>query len=173
MTDFAFEHYDGALEAPTDAYSVRFYRNQVDDLDHVEIRYPGDKLNAPDFKAEDMHKLRWPEQWKAYEEGSDQFEGQTIIEDVPWIDPALHEHLRSLGIPTLEMLAAATDLNIGTIGMGGRKMRDRAKDEVEAKQKAAGFDGQQVEIDALKARLAALEGGAKPAGKGATAQAGA
>ena len=174
MSDFAYEHYDGSGEMPSNSYSVRFYRNQVDDLDHVQIRYPGDKLNAPDFKAEDMHKRRWPEQWKAYEEGRDQFDGQTLIENVPWIDPALHDHLRSIGIPTLEMLAASTDLNLDSIGMGGRKMRDRAKEEVEAKQKAAGFDEQQAQIDTLQAQINDLLA-KQPAGKGkgATAQAGA
>lgn len=145
---------------------VRFYSNAIDGKDHVELRYPGDKLEQPDFLVEEDHKLRWPQQWEAYSNETDQLDGQTRIEDAPWIDSALYPEFRHLNIHTVEHLAAVSDAHVNKLGPGGLAMREKAQAHVERDKKASGFDDQQARIASLEKKLAELTE-AKPKGKAA------
>ena len=149
------------------AQRVTFYRNPVTDTDHVKIQYPGNTLQMPDFEVEEVHKVRWPQAWAAYQAGTEEFEGQTMLEAVPWLDPSRHHHLRSQHIHTIEALAAVTDGNLPSLGMGGRELRERAREHVDRERKADSFDDLQRQIDELESRLAAKDGKAAAKGAGA------
>ena len=146
---------------PADAgLGVEFYKHPVDGLDHVRIRIPGDKLYQPDFVADDRHKVRFARQWEAYKSEQSQFAGQVMLESVAWIDMGMREHLAYYGIKTIEGLANVPDGNLDALGHGTRALRDRAKAEVEAKLKAASFDGLKAELDSMKAELETLRAAA-------------
>ncbi len=141
-----------------------FYKDPVIERDMVEMRIPGDQFFVPRFIVEDCHpdpRLRFPDEWKAYQEGTDQLAGHTRLEDVAWLDPALRDNLRLRGILSLEHMATITDNNVAILGkeVGPQLLqwRDRARAEVEAKNKSAAYDEQQAQIDALKAELAEVK----------------
>ena len=150
---------------PADAaLGVEFYRHPVDGLDHVRIRIPGDKLHQPDFVADDHYKLRFARQWHAYQQDRSQFEGQTMLEQIVWIDHGMKEHLAFYGVKTLEGLAAVPDGNLDALGHGMRALRDKAKKEIEARAKAKSYDALKAEMDAMKAEMDALQAKAAPSG---------
>ncbi|MCY4608807.1 MAG: hypothetical protein OXD40_09455 [bacterium] len=130
----------------------------------VEMRIPGDRCFIPRFIVEDTHpdvRLLYPQEWQAYQDGTDQLAGHTRLEDVPWLDPAMKDNLRLRGVLSLEQMATITDNNVLIIGkeVGPQLLqwRDRAREEVDAKHKSAAFDGQQKQIDDLKAELASIK----------------
>ena len=136
---------------PGDAgLGVEFYRHPIDGLDHIRIRIPGDKLYQPDFVVDSLHKLRFARQWEAYRTQQSQFTGQIMLLDVRWIDEGMREHLAFYGIKTVEGLAAMLDGNLDKVGPGTRALRDRAVAELDARQKAAGYDDLRAEMAEMK-----------------------
>ena len=104
-----------------------FYECAITGEERVKIMYPGDQLREPHFMASLEYQVRFPVEWRAFKEQTDQFEGQTRIENVAWIDPASHNAFKALHIHTVEALANVDDTNIGNLGiMGARKLRERA-----------------------------------------------
>ena len=140
---------------------AEFYKNSADDLDHIRLKFPGDKRHEPDFIAGPHYQKRFPRQWEAYQAQKEQTAGQTPLTAVPWIDEAARYELMATHVHSLEQLAAVHDGNLDNMMIGARALRDRARTEVENITKAGLFDEQAAEVDALKARLAALEGPAK------------
>ena len=136
---------------PADAgLGVEFYRHPVDGQDHIRIRIPGDKLYQPDFIVDDHHKLRFARQWEAYRTQQSQFAGQVMLTGVGWIDEGMREHLAFYGIKTVEGLAAMLDGNLDKVGHGTRALRDRARTEMDARKKAAGYDDLRAEMNSMK-----------------------
>ena len=108
-----------------------FYECPITGEERVKIMYPGDQLREPHFVASLEYQVRFPVEWRAFKEQTDQFEGQTRIENVAWIDPASHNAFKALHIHTVEALANVDDTNIGNIGiMNARKLRERAEEHV-------------------------------------------
>ena len=104
-----------------------FYECPISGETRVKIMYPGDQLREPHFMASLEYQVRFPVEWRAFKEQTDQFEGQTRIENATWIDPASHNAFKALHIHTVEALANVDDVNIGGLGiMGARKLRERA-----------------------------------------------
>ena len=71
-----------------------FYECAITGEERVKIMYPGDQLREPHFVASLEYQVRFPVEWRAFKEQTDQFEGQTRIENVAWIDPASTTHSR-------------------------------------------------------------------------------
>jgi len=157
---------------------VEFYRNPVDGLDYVRIRIPGDRLFQPVFQADDYYKQRFARQWDEYTNNRRQFAGQTLLIECGWVDEGMREHLDYYGIKTVEALASLSDSNMQALGPNMRQLRDKAREETAAREKAAQYDEVKAEmealraevaaktdamseIEALKAEIAALKGGAK------------
>ena len=124
----------GGSEADRNLY-VEFYHNAVEDRDFIRMKIPGDQYFEPDVLVEEEHKMRFPEQWKAYRKGEDQIAGQTRIDDIPWIDNSLKNRLKTANVYTLEALSEVSDGNIQNIGLNGSALRDRAREVVMEKKK--------------------------------------
>ena len=140
---------------------AEFYKNSADDLDHIRLKFPGDKRHEPDFIASPHYQQRFPRQWEAYQAQVEQTAGQTPLTAVPWIDEAARYELMATHVHSLEQLAAVNDGNLDNMMIGARALRDRARTEVEKAAKADLFDEQAAELGEMKARLAALEAPAK------------
>ena len=138
---------------------VEFYHNAVDNKDHIRVYVS--KNSIPDWVVDESHKQRWPDQWRAYETESDQFAGQTRLEDVPWVDGVVVAKLRTAGIRTLEGLAEANDNTISHLGIRDDRFRDRAIVEVTERETAKQAATIQAENEQLNKRIAALEAAAK------------
>lgn len=135
---------------------VRFYHNPVTDLDHIEINVPGDKHFRPDRPVTEEDKLRFERQWKAYSEGLDEFEGQTLLEDVAWVDVGTRRLLNSISVFTVDGLAAVNDGNLRHVGHGARTLRERARKFVAERDVEADKAATDARFDELAAQLAEL-----------------
>lgn len=143
---------------------VEFYKNPTDGLDHVKMMIPGDKTFMPDYIADERYQRRFARQWEAYKTQKDQFEGETRLEELAWIDPATRTHYNSLGVFTLEGLSSVADGMLSNLGPEARKFRERAMAEIDQHRKAAAYEKTEAEkaemqgqIDELKSLVESLQ----------------
>ena len=132
---------------------VEFYRDPLDEKEYVRIKIPGDKLFQPVFPADDHYKSRFARQWNEYVNDRSQLEGQTLLNECGWINEGMREHLNYYGVKTIEHLAGMSDSNMQALGPNMRQVRDKARNEVAARQKAAEYDNVRAEMDALRAEV--------------------
>lgn len=137
--------------------NVEFYRNPVDGKDHIKFLIPGDKTFQPDYLVDDRYKERFPHQWEAYEAQRDQFAGQKRLEEIAWMDDATRNHFKAHNVYTVEMLAAVSDGNLAKLGPEGRIMRDKAREEVDQRSKAAAYEASEAEKAELRDQLADMQ----------------
>jgi hypothetical protein len=125
------------------------------DKDYIEIRVAGvkDIHVAP---VTDKHKARFPDEWAAYERGSEEPQEGTPVNRWPQLTPSQVETLLALNIRTVENMATAPDFALQKLGMGARKLQDDARKFLSLAQHAADV-GQLDELrDAVRAKDAAL-----------------
>ena len=143
--------------------SAEFYENPVTGKTHLRLRFAGDKLFMPDFEVEEHHKLEYPREWEAFQKGGDQLAGQTRLEHVPWMDEGLRRVFAYHNVQTVEQLAAMTDTGIGSVGPGALKLREKAREHVEAAEKASQFDAMAERMAEMQAEIEALKSSPKAA----------
>ena len=137
---------------------VRFYQSPVDELDHVEICFPGDKHTVVDEVAGEMHKARFEREWKAYSGEGDIPADGTRLENAPWMDGGTAQQLRAANIPTLEHLANLRDGPLKTCGIIGiDNLRRRARAFMADIKKIEAHDMITEQNAALLKRIEALE----------------
>ena len=123
---------------------VEFYWNAVQEADCVRILMPGDTYLEIDELATDGHPLpyneRFADKWDMYQTARSQTEGQTDIGAVAWMDEASRQALRAAHVNTVEQLATIGDDQVSRIGFGFVRFRDKARAEVETRQKAAEYE---------------------------------
>lgn len=124
---------------------------------YIRIRSPGDRRNEVDREAKDGDKRRFPRQWMLYNQGASQATTGTPLEEWPQMTPASVKNLKSMDIHTMEGLAAVTDGNLATLGMGARVLRDGAISYLERAKEGAGTRAMAAENADLRAKLEALE----------------
>lgn len=115
-------------------------------VDYVRVQQPGEK-DAIVLEAHDGHRQRWPEAYKAYQAGKKVMpEGTPLAILFPEGNEAGIMMLNTVGIFTVEQMAAVSDSVLGNIPFGG-EMKLRAKRYVEAMQGSQGFNKMQAEVD--------------------------
>ena len=133
----------------------------------VRIRTPGDQLSVFDQPAGDHHKMRFPQQWLAYQmakQGADALAFGTPVskwhEECP--EEVTRGQLTELGIlsfSTVEQLARASDAQVQRIGMGGPGLREKARAFLARKNRSetdAALDAANARADRLEAQMAEL-----------------
>ena len=140
---------------------VEFYKEVKTGKDYVSMRFAGDKQTDLRREVRESDKQRFPNQWRAYQEGTNQREGQTPIEELPFVDEASRYHLKSLNIFTAEALAGVQDGHLKNIGTGARKLRDKAQEFVANKEKVEAYDAKEAELNEMRERIAQLEANQK------------
>lgn len=124
-------------------------------IDMVEIIV--DKNNVIDTFAREDHKARWPLHWARYQNNKSA-DTQTIgtpLGEWPLVSKAMAEELRAAKFYTVDQIAAASDQQIGRIGMAAGMaplaFRDRAKRFLETATSEASVNQHAQEMAALKA----------------------
>lgn len=87
-------------------------------VEMVRILIPGDTKSEVDRPVKDEDKIRWPEQYKRFQEkqaGHHQGEG-TPLEEFPVLDAAKRATLKAHRIHTVDALSAVTDEQCMVIG---------------------------------------------------------
>lgn len=131
----------------------------------VEVRFAGQKNYAPIFPADAFWKRegnqvwtyaeRWPDQYRQFKEGNPQEANGTPLEMLrPYgITPEQLSLCRALKVYSIEALHALP--NTKALGMNANSLAKAANRFMADRNKGL---GQQDEIEALKARIAELEG---------------
>lgn len=133
----------------------------------VEVRFAGSKNYVPVFPADGMWKCegnqvftfaeRWPEQYRAFKEGSLQEANGTPLEMLTTfgVTPEQLSLCRALRIYSIEALHMLEGSAAKTLGMNGNALKSAAAAFMADRAKGAGA---LAEMDALRARIAELEG---------------
>lgn len=166
----------GALD-PDSVIIVRFYKRAVqnnfksriegrpvfEDVIYCEYYPAGSTLLKMDVPAHDSHKQRFAKQWAYYQttQGGDSREMGTPLTEWAALSPADVENLRGMKFMTVENIAAASDSQLQTLGMGAAGMaphvlRARAQAYLTAAKDTALPQKQAEDIEALKKQVADL-----------------
>jgi hypothetical protein len=167
---------------PDSRLSVKFYQRAISNefksnlegrpimemADFIVIEVPGDNLTVIDTFAVDEHKKRFPVQWARYqnEKTDGDIEG-TLLHDWPILNAAVAAELKHFRFYTVEQIAAASDLQLNTLGMAAGmsplSLRDKAKAFLSSakgsalvQQQADELRKRDEELSAMKAQLAEL-----------------
>lgn len=139
-----------------------------DDVEMVEVHFPGDKhtvLTAPAVE-ETMHDgemmpyyRRFAEAYEAFKAGDADYVDGTKVEDVGFLTEGQKRELRAINVRTVEQLAGMQGRAMFRLGPQGPEMRDKAEAFLERQEggKAA------QEADDLRRRVAELEAQLKAA----------
>lgn len=132
----------------------------------VEVRFAGSKNYSPVFLVNDMWKRdgnqvityaeRWPDQYRAFKEGSPQEAMGTPLEMLRplGVTPELISLCRALRIYSIEALYHLEGQPLKSLGMNSNRLKEAAtKFMAERAQGQSAF----AEIEALKAKVAELE----------------
>ena len=146
-------------------------RRVTKDVDYAFIMQPGSRdqveRKAADWlasikrKALDAATDAYPQEWvdgfhakyKAWLDGHDAPLDGTSVKEWPVLSPSQAENFIALRVLTIEDVAAMTEEAMGLFGMGGRDLREKARDWLQGSVVAGDL---QAENDALKKQLAAL-----------------
>lgn len=112
-----------------DAAFVRFHKRNDKGVtkDFVEIRFPGDNKTVLIRQVKEDDKMRFPNQWKAYQNGEECKANGYPLEQWPEVDEGLVREFNYKNIYTVDQLAAMSDGQLQNLGPGGRALQVKAK----------------------------------------------
>lgn len=141
---------------------VKFFMNSVEDRDltkeagrpiykekeYVEIRSPGNETNIVCRPVTDHDRNRFPRHYDLFKKGQSDAIIGTPLAEMLWIKRSTADELRHLKIITVEHLAEVSDETCGRMP-GLYDLKAKAKSYLDRASKP--------DVDALLARIAALE----------------
>ena len=169
------------IAVPDSVKTQELGRRVTKDVDFAYIMQPGSRdqveRKATDWLAMikqknlDASPDAYPEEWvrgfhekyKAWLDGQEMPLDGTSVKEWALLSPAQAENFIALRILTIEDVAAMTEDALGRFGMGGRELREKAREWL-TKQEVAGslaIENQELkqQLADLSARLAQLETG--------------
>ena len=147
----------GYVRDKQDKSTVKFYKHPRFNMDYVRVTNQVDPLTMIDEPAGEHHKLRYKRQWDIYQGQAKAFEGQTLLEDVIWMDPGIIGALSQHEVFTVNHLAAMTDETVDATSLEGLgALRELAREHVRKEEAAAKAVSPDVEIRKLRAQVEQL-----------------
>jgi hypothetical protein len=159
-----------------DAKSAEAGRPIYDDMEVVEIRFPGSRSvsvfpatafshwnNNPHTGEQTpvTYAERFAHQYQQFKAQHTQTKSGTPLAHVPFLTEARRAELRALNIYTVEQLAHIDGQELKNLGQNGRELKTKAQEYIEESKDAAPTSQLVAELDALRARNAVLEEDAK------------
>lgn len=147
-------------------------RPVFDDMEHVELRYPGSKNVgvypatsfshwAVDPETGEQVKVtyaeRFPRQYRQFKAHEVQTKSGTPLDYAPFLTDARRAELRAQNIYTVEALAAIEGMELKNLGPGGREFKNQATAFLERSAQNAPNLQMAAEMEAMRARMAILE----------------
>jgi hypothetical protein len=153
---------------------VRFYNHAVIDKkasdaegrpifvdeEWIEIIAPGNQNNIVRRGVRQTDTHTYSDQYRRFKAGLEEQVVGTPLTEVPWITRSQVEELHYKKVRTLEQLAELSDTACAA-SAGLYSMKQKAQAWVKKAQEAAPFTAMQAEIEEMRKKLAALEGGKK------------
>jgi hypothetical protein len=157
---------------PNPAETAKAGRPIFDDVEVVEIRFPGrrdycvhpatafagwatDPITREQVKMTDAERFR--HQYQQFKAHVGQTKQGTPLEFVPFLTEGKRAELRALNIYTIETLAQMDGEPLKNLGHGGRDLKNKAMEFIEDARKGAADTQMHAELEALKARNQMLE----------------
>lgn len=129
----------------------------------VKIHPPGEMFNIVVREATQWDFRRFPAQYAAYLNSEQHEVHGTPVDQWPALNRAQVEELKGVKFYTVEQLAAASDQQLASIGMGGMGLRSKAqaylaaaKDTALVQRQAAELERRDNEIAELKRQMAQI-----------------
>jgi hypothetical protein len=142
------------------------------DVEIVELRFPGTKnwgaYPATSFshwgidpvsgeQVKVSYAERFRRQYQQFKAHSTQTKSGTPLDYAPFLTEARRSELKAQNIYTVEALAGIDGQPLKNLGHGGREMKNAAMEYIESTQRGAISTQVQAELDALRAKNAAME----------------
>lgn len=153
-------------------------RRVTKDVDMAFIMQPGSRDQVERIAEDWLKSIRdrlinnpegaYPEEWvrgfenkyKAWKEGQEIPLDGTSVKEWPILSPAQAENFIGIRVMTIEDVAAMTEDALRSYGIGGRELREKAREWLSGKDSTAAENERlKGELEALKERLNALESG--------------
>jgi hypothetical protein len=149
----------------------RFFLQTVDDVvasqregrpifrerELVQISVPGDQFSSPTERVNDVHKQRWPAEYKAFKEGLEPAVDGFPLEQWPMLKKPQVLELKALGIHTVEQCAVLDDRVLQRLRVGGMRLREMAKAYLDDTFAQTELNKRMAENEALHSRCANSE----------------
>jgi hypothetical protein len=155
-----------------EAKSAKEGRPIYDDMEVVEIRFPGSR-NVSAFPATSIshwredpvtgeqtpvtYAERFAHQYRQFKMQTAQTKSGTPLAHAPFLTEARRAELRALNIYTVEALAHVDGQELKNLGTSGRDLKNKAVEYLEEAKANAPNITLQAEVEALRARNAILE----------------
>lgn len=131
-------------------------RPVYDMVEYISIKSPGDKFNVVERPATDYDRRRFPRHYAAFRARQGNEVIGTPLEKWPLVDAAQIEELKFWNIRTVEQLAATADGSLQNVGHYSR-LKQMAVDYLDTAKGLAPAVAMRAELEALRAKVAALE----------------
>ena len=133
------------------------------DVEYVEITFPRDRNTVVVTQVEEKHRKRWPDHYKAFQDGLVAPIAGIPVKAVPFFGPADVENLLANGLLTIEQ-AAAVNIKDEMVPPQLHKLVQYCKDYLTARDEDSGLNAVVAKADNLekeniylKKRLDAME----------------
>lgn len=148
------EFMEDAIELPfeTDKAGRAIFKQTA----FLSIIFPGDKTKRTYRPATDADKRRFPLQWAAFEKGEKAIEDGTPIMQWNYLSKSQALELKHMGFWTVEMLANASDTQLGDL-IGGMTLRKQAQVFLESTKGDSKYTSLVAENEQLKSKLEAQD----------------
>lgn len=170
---------------PNEAASKKAGRPIVDDMEVVELRYPGDRQKVSVFPAteDEPNATRaaaaegggpvsyaevFSKQYRQFKDRTTQTVAGTPLSELEFLSVGKRAELRALNIQTAEQLAALDGQPLKQLGMGGRELKTQAKAYLDHAAGSADVTEQAAMIASLREQLAAKDQELRAASEKAT-----
>jgi hypothetical protein len=157
---------------PNPAKTAQAGRPMYDDIEIVEIRFPGSRAMsvfpaqafshwAVDPNSGGQIKVSYAErferQYRQFQMHAQQTKTGTPLEFAPFLTEARRAEMKALNIYTVEALCDIDGIELKNLGQGGRELKNAAQEYVASARNGAVSTQVQAELEALRARNQALE----------------
>ena len=168
--DYDFQVFDQRSREADKNLAVRFFTMPVRDEDasakegrpifkdvvHAEIRVRGDRNNIVHTPVDEGVKRRFPDAWRAYQQGEELVNQGTPLAEWPSMSKSMVEELKYFGFYTVEHVANARDDVISKFP-GLRSIQNKAKAFLELAAGNAPLERMQSELEKRDSTIAAQE----------------
>lgn len=98
-----------------------------DDVEVVRVMTPGNNKSTFIDRISNEWIRRFPKEYDAYQSKNEVVHDGLALTEWPVINKAQALNLKSMKIFTVEQLAAVSDINLESLGLGARDLREKAK----------------------------------------------
>jgi hypothetical protein len=117
-------------------------------------------IHTPEFAYPEDWVIGFENKYKAWKQGLDAPLDGTSVKEWAYLSPSQAENFIAIRVMTIEDVAAMTEDAMRSYGIGGRELREKAREWLKGKDSTTAENERlKAELEALKERLNALESG--------------